>query len=204
MKNFENDIKPNISPSPKTQSYPVTRIADQPELIEKAAAWFSEKWSIPIEEYLTNMQDSCQQTSISNSQTYFCRNQISTSQDHRSISRSNTIIPQWYVISDGKCIVAGAGVIENDFHERIDLTPNICAVFVEPNYRGLGLSRLLLDHICQDMAYRGIHTLYLLTDHDSYYEKLGWTFREMVRDTEGELGRMYEKTTETINSPLSY
>jgi len=26
MKNFENDIKPNISPSPKTQSYPVTRI----------------------------------------------------------------------------------------------------------------------------------------------------------------------------------
>lgn len=71
MKNFENDIKPNISPSPKTQSYPVTRIADQPELIEKAAAWFSEKWSIPIEEYLTSMQDSCQQTSISNSQTHF-------------------------------------------------------------------------------------------------------------------------------------
>lgn len=84
-----------------------------------------------------------------------------------------------------------------------DIEPNICAVFVEPNYRGLGLSRLLLDHICQDMAHRGIRTLYLLTDHDSYYEKLGWTFREMVRDTEGELGRMYEKTTETINSPIS-
>ena len=56
------------------------------------------------------------------------------------------------------------------------IKPNICAVFVEPNYRGLGLSRLLLDHICQDMAHRGIRTLYLLTDHDSYYEKLGWTF----------------------------
>ena len=37
-----------------------------------------------------------------------------------------------------------------------DIEPNICAVFVEPNYRGLGLSRLLLDHICQDMAYRGL------------------------------------------------
>lgn len=37
-----------------------------------------------------------------------------------------------------------------------DIKPNICAVFVEPNYRGLGLSRLLLDHICQDMAYRGL------------------------------------------------
>ena len=59
-----------------------------------------------------------------------------------------------------------------------DIEPNICAVFVEPHYRGLGLSRLLLDHICQDMAHRGIRTLYLLTDHDSYYEKLGWTFRE--------------------------
>lgn len=37
-----------------------------------------------------------------------------------------------------------------------DIEPNICAVFVESNYRGLGLSRLLLDHICQDMAYRGL------------------------------------------------
>lgn len=156
MNNSENGIKPNISPSPKTKSHPVTRIADQPELIEKAAAWFSEKWSIPIEEYLTSMQESCQQTSISNSQTHPCRDRISTPQDRKSISRSDAIIPQWYVITDGKCIVAGAGVIENDFHERIDLTPNICAVFVEPNYRGLGLSRLLLDHICQDMAYRGL------------------------------------------------
>lgn len=204
MNNSEDDIKPNISPSPKTKSHPVTRIADQPELIEKAAAWFSEKWSIPIEEYQTSMQESCQQTTISNSKTQPSRDQISTPQGCKSISRSDAIIPQWYVITDGKCIVAGAGVIENDFHERIDLTPNICAVFVEPNYRGLGLSRLLLDHICQDMAYRGIRTLYLLTDHDSYYEKLGWTFREMVRDTEGELGRMYEKTTETSNSSMSY
>ena len=43
-----------------------------------------------------------------------------------------TGITQWYVIVDGqRNIIAGAGVIENDFHDRKDLTPNLCALFVE-------------------------------------------------------------------------
>ena len=43
-----------------------------------------------------------------------------------------TGITQWYVIVDGqRNIIAGAGVIENDFHDRKDLTPDLCALFVE-------------------------------------------------------------------------
>ena len=43
-----------------------------------------------------------------------------------------TGIPQWYVIVDGqRNTIAGAGVIENDFHDRKDLTPNLCDLFVE-------------------------------------------------------------------------
>ena len=39
----------------------------------------------------------------------------------------------------------GRGLIENDFHNRPDLCPNVCALFVEQAYRRRGLARLLLS-----------------------------------------------------------
>lgn len=41
----------------------------------------------------------------------------------------------WYLCLDGEKIVAGMGVIENDFHNRKDLTPNVCAVYTGKEYR---------------------------------------------------------------------
>ena len=145
----------------------IVSVAMHPDLVESAAAWFSDKWAVPVEEYRASMQACC---------------------DH-----PETAVPQWYVAFAEDCIIAGAGVIDNDFHERRDLAPNVCAVFVEPAYREQGVARKLLDFVCRDMAKRGIRRLYLLTDHDRFYERLGWRFREMVRDDDGLLGRMYEK-----------
>ena len=44
-------------------------------------------------------------------------------------------VPQWYLTIRGKEIIGGLGVIENDFHDRKDLAPNVCAVYVEEPYR---------------------------------------------------------------------
>lgn len=82
-------------------------------------------------------------------------------------------------------------MIDNDFHTHRDLAPNVCAVYVQPEYRRLGAARRLLDAVCRDMAGMGIDRLYLLTDHDGFYERLGWRFEDMVRDDAGEFGRMY-------------
>ena len=41
----------------------------------------------------------------------------------------------WYLCLDSECIVGGLGVIENDFHDRKDLKPNVCAVYTEKEYR---------------------------------------------------------------------
>ena len=38
-------------------------------------------------------------------------------------------VPQWYMALDGERIIGGMGVIENDFHDRKDLAPNVCAVY---------------------------------------------------------------------------
>lgn len=65
-------------------------------------------------------------------------------------------------IADGGNIAAGLGVIENDFHKRPDLAPNICAVFVEPEHRRRGVAKMMLDFVCSDMKSLGIKTVYLI------------------------------------------
>ena len=88
-------------------------------------------------------------------------------------------------------LIAGAGVIANDFHDRNDLTPNVCALYVEPELRRRGIAGQLLAHICKDMAAKGIGTLYLITDHTSFYERYGWEYLCMVQGDDGEQMRMY-------------
>ena len=83
-------------------------------------------------------------------------------------------------------------MIENDFHDRKDLAPNVCAVYVEEAYRCQGIAGELLRHVSADMAVLGIDTLYLVTDHTSFYERYGWEFLCMVQgDGEPDMARMY-------------
>ena len=106
--------------------------------------------------------------------------------------KKENAVPQWYVAVEGERIIGGLGVIANDFHNRKDLTPNVCAVFVEEDKRCNGIAGALLQFVCADMKERGIDTLYLLTDHDSFYERYGWKFFCMVQgDGESNMSRMY-------------
>ncbi|MDE7385400.1 MAG: GNAT family N-acetyltransferase, partial [Anaeroplasmataceae bacterium] len=147
-------------------NYTIKKIRECPSLQCDAAKWFSEKWGIPIEAYIDSM---------------------------KSIS-SNSPVPQWYIICDKEKIIGGLGVIENDFHPRKDLTPNVCAVYVEEAYRNQGVAGELLSFVCEDMKSLGVETLYLLTNHTSFYERYGWKFFCMVQgDGEDILSRMYRK-----------
>lgn len=146
----------------------IKKLREFPELTEQAAQWFHEKWGVPAEEYRKSME---------------------------SAAKSPGGVPQWYVIEDDGRILAGAGVIENDFHERKDLTPNLCALFVEEDMRGQGLARELLEYIRADMGSLGVSDLYLVTDHTAFYEKCGWEFLTMVQEDGGALIRMYHAKT---------
>lgn len=55
------------------------------------------------------------------------------------------------VLGDLRQIIAGAGVIENDFHDRKDLVLNLCALYVEESYRQQNIARQLLDSARADM-----------------------------------------------------
>ncbi len=144
--------------------YQIMRLIDRPDQKEKMANWFHQKWGVPLDAYLESMEQALRDQPV----------------------------PAWYVAMAGERIVGGLGVIENDFHDRPDLTPNVCAVYTEPDCRGRGIAGALLDYVCRDMQAHGIETLYLLTDHDSFYERYGWKFYCMVQgDGETQMSRMY-------------
>lgn len=142
----------------------IVNLTNFPRLSGPAAEWFHEKWTIPLEEYKSSIE--------------------------ASINGENPV-PQWYVAVKGERIIGGLGVIENDFHRRKDLTPNVCALYVEEECRGQGIAGKLLDHVCGDMLEKGIDTLYLITDHTSFYERYGWEFLCQVEEEAGGLCRMY-------------
>lgn len=146
----------------------IISLINKPEIKGLMAEWFHEKWGIPLEAYVESM-DECLD--------------------------GKTTVPQWYVAAEGDKIIGGLGVIENDFHNRKDLSPNVCAVYVEDEYRCQGIAGKLLNFVCEDMKSKGIKTLYLVTDHISFYERYGWEFLCMVQgDGEEEMTRMYIHT----------
>lgn len=96
---------------------------------------------------------------------------------------------------DGDQIVGGLGVIENDFHDRKDLTPNVCAVYTEKEYLCKGIAGRLLGMAVENLRVKGLSPVYLLTDHIGFYERYGWEFLCMVQgDGETEMSRMYVHT----------
>lgn len=144
--------------------YRFVALTQMPSMKEAAADWFSSKWKVPKKSYLGCM-DECLQGKV----PY-----------------------DWYLCLKGNEIVAGLGVIENDFHDRPDLTPNLCAVYTEEAHRCKGIAGKLLDMAVADMKRKGISPIYLLTDHTGFYERYGWEFLCMVQgDGEPEPSRMY-------------
>ena len=92
----------------------------------------------------------------------------------------------------GDEIAGGLGVIENDFHDRKDLTPNVCAVYTEEAHRCRGIAGRLLDMAVEELRKKGISPVYLVTDHTSFYERYGWEFLCPVQgDGEDQPSRMY-------------
>ena len=146
------------------RKYMYITLREMPELKEQAAAWFHSKWGVPEEAYLKCME------AYLNYETEY----------------------GWYLCLDGGKIAGGLGVIDNDFHNRKDLTPNICALYVEEEYRCQGIAGRLLDIVVRDMKSKNITPVYLITDHTNFYERYGWEFLCMVQE-EGEAGliRMY-------------
>ena len=139
-------------------------LREKPELMNMAADWFHSKWGVPTEAYWECME--------------------------AYLNRETEL--GWYLCLEADQIVGGLGVIENDFHDRPDLTPNVCAVDTEESHRCQGIAGQLLNMAVEDLRTKGISPVYLVTDHTGFYERYGWEFLCMVQgDGEPDMTRMY-------------
>lgn len=144
--------------------YTYVTLKERPELKDTAAAWFHSKWGVPKEAYLE-----CMEAYLGGKTEY-----------------------GWYLCLDEDKIIGGMGVIENDFHDRKDLTPNVCAVYTQEEYRCKGIAGALLDMVVNDLKSKNITPVYLVTDHVNFYERYGWEFFCMVQgEGEPDMTRMY-------------
>ena len=102
------------------------KLREEPRWLEAAAAWFHQKWGIPQEAYRASME-AC---------------------------LTGQGVPQWYLAVEGERILGGLGVIANDFHPRRDLSPNVCAVYVEEDARtGMMTQEELDEYLEQSQEY---------------------------------------------------
>ena len=76
--------------------YRFITLRERPERMRQAAEWFHSKWGVPTEAYLECME--------------------------AYLKRETEL--GWFLCLEGDRIVGGLGVIENDFHDRPDLTPS--------------------------------------------------------------------------------
>lgn len=120
--------------------YQYVTLREMPAVKEQAAEWFHSKWGVSKEAYLE-----CMNAYLKKETEY-----------------------GWYLCLDGERIIGGLGVIENDFHDRKDLAPNVCAVYTEEAYRDKGIAGKLLNMVVEDMKEKGISPLYLITDRSPY------------------------------------
>lgn len=143
--------------------YKIIELDNHLEYLEQASKWFGEKWNVSENAYKQSMKEA-----------------------------SIKDVPSWLIVLDEDKIIAGLGVIENDFHPRKDLSPNVCALYVEEAYRKQGIAGEMLNYIVNKMKKKNINTLYLITNHENFYERYGWKYiDDVICDEEDYSSRIY-------------
>ena len=137
----------------------IINLREHPEMLDKAADYFASKWGIDKKIYAASIKES-----------------IETPQP----------LPRWYLLMQQDRIIGSFGLIENDFMQRQDLKPWLCALFIEADKRGNALGAKLLAHGRCEARKLGFKRLYLCTDLKGYYEKYGWQYFGLEKTEDGD------------------
>ncbi|MCL2045864.1 MAG: bifunctional N-acetyltransferase/class I SAM-dependent methyltransferase [Oscillospiraceae bacterium] len=143
----------------------IINIRDHPKWLDPGTDYFASRWNIDKQLYYDSIKD--------------------------SLTTQNPV-PRWYLLLRDEEIIGGFGLIENDFMVGTDLSPWLCALYIEPNERGQNLGASLLDHGVYEAEILGFTKVYLNTDHIGYFEKYFWNYIGDFPHQSGVDARVYE------------
>jgi len=146
----------------------IENLADNIEYLEEVAMWCWEEWDRAKG---ASLEDVIYRTRHS-----ICKDKI----------------PMTYIAKHDEKLVGTVSIWQNDLISRQDLTPWIAALYIKKEYRGKGIGTLLQEKCIQVVSELGFEKLYLITDHENYYEKCGWKFLELAPLGNGKETRIYE------------
>ena len=109
-----------------------------------------------------------------------------------------------YLLTAGDFLVSYAAYARRDCIKDDSLFPWIGFVFTFPQWRGQRNAFTLFDYIFQKARQDGVRKIYIATDHDSLYEKYGFSYVESRTDVWGDECRIYAKNVISlpeINTP---
>jgi len=147
--------------------YKIIRMHDHPGGLDEAIAYYHSKWG--RENNYVFIEDAIKNSNYED-------------------------LPQFFVLLKQGKIVGCCGLIINDFISRHDLTPWLCGVFVEESERKQGLAGKLLDFAVHEAKRVGYKTVYLSTDHTSFYERYNWKYIGDGYQPDGDVARIYKKS----------
>ena len=88
------------------------------------------------------------------------------------------------ILIDKDNLIGFISIFPSDCEEEKDLTPWYATMYVKKEYRNKGYSRILNEAILNEARNRGFTTIYLKTDLENYYEKLGAIFIKKLKTNE--------------------
>lgn len=146
----------------------IMNLADNPDLVEEVSYWLWEEWGegagYSLDELVYRTRHCMGRAGVPQTLIAFC---------------------------DGQ----PAGVVSlwmNDLKTRQDLYPWMATLYVKPEYRNLQIGqKLQLASIEAARDTTKYPYLYLITEHDDYYEKTGWEFVETVPTGTGQFEKLY-------------
>ena len=79
------------------------------------------------------------------------------------------------VLNDNEEICGFCTVLKKDCIPDLEYFPNIGYVFIDEAYRGNRLSQKMLNYAMDYLKRVGFEKVYLVSDHENFYEKYGFT-----------------------------
>ena len=146
----------------------IINLLDDIESLEEVSEWIYEEWE---KKYNRKLEDIIYRSK-------------------HSLNRDD--IPQMYIAKHDDEVVGCVSIWRCDLKSRQDLYPWMAALFVKKEYRNQGIGKLLQEKVIEETRKMNYKNIYLITEHENYYERTGWKFIEKAPLENGNYTKIYK------------